>query len=503
MDLPLILDLALGLVLTYLILSLLASEVQEILSSLLQWRAEHLRRSIEQLLEGDSLENTEAAQALAERLYSSPLISSLNYEAKGSLASIPRKIFHGIGALYRSIFRVRNTFGQNTSGPSYIPSKTFATALLDSLNLGKFQQLFTEARLRKLFEDQIWLPINHVINDLRVSNANEYLLASELKQFEQAIGQTYQDFKAQRITLSQTIQLALTKLDRFIAQAETALPADHHFTQTCLTRLTHLRDGLAATPPEIEALLQKIQPTLAELLQILNQGSELYQEAKTLAQQEDGIMKSLIEQLESQALPNNLKENLLGMAEQTQRTLQKVRVDDALLGFEQEVEQWFDNAMERAGGVYNRNAKIVAILIGIAIAYSVNADTFHIASRLTNDQTLRVSITQVASQIDTSSISADDPEQLKEAMNAVTSTVSDGLEELPLPIGRKPQNLAQQKAAEENWRFPVPRRVFGWLVTGVAISMGANFWYSLLKRVINVRTTGDARGVRNSNGSGG
>lgn len=489
MDLPLILDIALGLILIYLTLSVLASEIQEILSSLLQWRAEHLRRSIEQLLEGDSLESTEAAKALADRLYSSPLIRSLNYEAKEGIASLPRKIFHAIGAIYRSLFRVRNPFGQKTSGPSYIPSKTFAAALLDSLNLEKFQQVFTETRLRQVFEEKLWLPINHVVNDLRVSNANEYLLAPELKQFEQAIGQLYQDFKAQRITLRQTLELALVKLDGFIEHATSVLPAEHHLTQTFLRRLTYLRGSLAATEPEVEALLQKIQPTLAELLRILDRGSDIYQEAKTLAQQESSLVQPMLEQLDSQILPGNLKESLLSLADQTQRTIQTV--EDALTGFETEVEHWFDNGMERAAGVYKRNAKTVAIIIGIAIAYTVNADTFHIASRLTTNEALRNSITQVASQIDTNSVSIDDPEQLKQAMNAVTSTVSEELNELPLPIGRTPQTLAQQQAAEAVWQFPVPRRVFGWIVTGVAISMGANFWYGLLKRVINVRNTGD------------
>ena len=47
MNLLFILDIALGLVFTYLILSLLASEILELIATLLQWRAAHLRKSIE------------------------------------------------------------------------------------------------------------------------------------------------------------------------------------------------------------------------------------------------------------------------------------------------------------------------------------------------------------------------------------------------------------------------------------------------------------------------
>jgi hypothetical protein len=52
MNLPSILNVAIGLVFIYLILSLLSSEIQEILATLLQWRAKHLQQSIELLVYG-------------------------------------------------------------------------------------------------------------------------------------------------------------------------------------------------------------------------------------------------------------------------------------------------------------------------------------------------------------------------------------------------------------------------------------------------------------------
>jgi hypothetical protein len=48
MNLPFVLDVAIGLIFVYLILSLLTSEIQELLATLLQWRAAHLKKSIEQ-----------------------------------------------------------------------------------------------------------------------------------------------------------------------------------------------------------------------------------------------------------------------------------------------------------------------------------------------------------------------------------------------------------------------------------------------------------------------
>ena len=80
MNLPFILDVALGLIFIYLILSLLASEIQELLTTVLQWRAEHLRRSIEILLAGDA-QNSEIPEViqLVNKIYGNPLIKLMGY----------------------------------------------------------------------------------------------------------------------------------------------------------------------------------------------------------------------------------------------------------------------------------------------------------------------------------------------------------------------------------------------------------------------------------------
>ena len=54
MQLPVIVDIAIGLLFIYLILSLLASELQELIATLLQWRAQHLKRSVQMMLAGGS-----------------------------------------------------------------------------------------------------------------------------------------------------------------------------------------------------------------------------------------------------------------------------------------------------------------------------------------------------------------------------------------------------------------------------------------------------------------
>lgn len=134
MNLPLFVDISLGLIFIFLTLSLLASELQELIATLLQWRAEHLKRSIELLLSGEK-SNDLPGIVYANRLYQHPLIATLNQEAKGPLAKLLRTLSQVMGQIYRTLTRTRNVFGHAKSGPSYIPSQSFAAAMLADLNL--------------------------------------------------------------------------------------------------------------------------------------------------------------------------------------------------------------------------------------------------------------------------------------------------------------------------------------------------------------------------------
>ncbi len=67
MNLPFILNVLISVVFIYLILSLLASEIQELITTLLQWRAKHLKDSIESLISGGSSQESRKVTALMNR----------------------------------------------------------------------------------------------------------------------------------------------------------------------------------------------------------------------------------------------------------------------------------------------------------------------------------------------------------------------------------------------------------------------------------------------------
>lgn len=104
-----ILEVAIGIVFVYLLVSVICSAVREGLETFLKKRAVYLERGIRELL------HDKDANGLAKAVYEHPLIYSLfpgDYVAKA-------------GKKLQSIF----AFG--TDLPSYVPSKNFAVALMD------------------------------------------------------------------------------------------------------------------------------------------------------------------------------------------------------------------------------------------------------------------------------------------------------------------------------------------------------------------------------------
>ena len=551
MSLPIILEIAIGLIFIYLTLSLVASEIQEILSALFQWRAEHLKRSIEQLLAGDSSptdassasalekthpalspkaaqrQNYRAAKALADRLYDTPLIEDLNYEARGRVASGLRALLHGIGLLYRTITFSRNVFGHKTSGPSYIPAETFATSLIERLRLEDFQRLLVRSRFAEFVERDVQHPLHDMVHELRARLGLEDLLIAEMSAFDKDLQQLVADLGDRRLTLESALEQLALQLETFEMMAAD-LPISPNsqasaIVQSFLKRVRYLRSGLDGSArfaenrlsedrpfdqtaaKRTEALLTRLRPSLQDITALLDPHSVTYGELVALAQREGGAIQEALDKLQSEVIPPQLRSSLAILSSRAER---QIRSKTATAGSEiqqlqQEIETWFDRGMERASGVYRRNVKGVGILIGFAIAFLLNADTLYMFQRLSMDQAVRSSILQTAEQMEIGRMNsveafsaaagtADLSEQIERDLRSVGTAVEDILADYPLPIGRTPSVVEAQARAEANWPIPlIPMRFVGWGITAIALSMGASFWFDLLRKVTTVRAAGD------------
>jgi len=163
--------------------------------------------------------------------------------------------------------------------------------------------------------------------------------------------------------------------------------------------------------------------------------------------------------------------------------------ENGIKSLEKEIRIWFDQSMERASGVYNRNVKGVAFLIGLGVTLALNADTFHILEKLNKDAALRSSINQVATKIVA--------ENKEPTLDKINSYLDDNI---TMPLGwstreefnRQVNSRYPAKPQLGDWVFGIIKLIFGWLLSAGAIAMGAPFWFDLLGKFINVRNAGQA-----------
>ena len=147
-----ILDVALGMAFIYLLLSLIASSIQELLSSLVESRSANLYNGIRSLLSGDV--------ALLERLYRHGLIAGLYKNPAHDFAGHGRSSFSRVRLALQPILgigRLAPPPGNEITSdplllPAYIPARTFALALMDILNPARASGWETMGSIRQTLD---------------------------------------------------------------------------------------------------------------------------------------------------------------------------------------------------------------------------------------------------------------------------------------------------------------------------------------------------------------
>jgi hypothetical protein len=162
--------------------------------------------------------------------------------------------------------------------------------------------------------------------------------------------------------------------------------------------------------------------------------------------------------------------------------------DDAVKAREG-IENWYNSSMDRVSGWYKRRVQQIVFVMGFVVAIAMNADTFAIFKNLSNDRPLRSAIVAQAQNIKNPATDSSTPTKKIQAN-------VDTLLAMGLPIGWNWRtgwnpdavsnlNAIPAAASFGNWFL----KILGWLITGLAISLGAPFWFDVLNRVMVVRST--------------
>jgi hypothetical protein len=426
-----LIETAIGLFLVFLLMSLIASQLVEWIAGWRKWRAEELEKTIRAMLSEGSVKEKldESAQSLASKLYAHPLISSL---------------------------------AKPGSKPSYIPAGKYALALFDVITTAGSE-------------------------------------ASTIGHARAALEQV----KAQLLT--QLPKAAVDELQSLTNQIQGVIKAASAAKQT--TEAINASPLPPTLDNELKGFLERygISPAYFNALaQSINVNSDIL-----LARIQGGTARLSTQSPELAQTINNLFFGLDSQLSQGEKQLAAAR---------RNIEQWYNDAMDRANGWYKRHIQLWLAVIAFIVALILNVDAIYIATTLWRDPTLRENIVQQAQMYQLPSSSEGQSiatlDQAEQSIRDLSMKLS---QDLRLPIGWRIEAYPLQPnmtcsllplKAGEVWGIargtecvqifdavPNPNaglisKLIGLLITALAATQGAPFWFDMLQKAVNMRSAG-------------
>ena len=215
-----------------------------------------------------------------------------------------------------------------------------------------------------------------------------------------------------------------------------------------------------------------------------------------------------IEQALKRLPEGHTKETLLVLVEKTRREV--VEVEHQAEAFRRNLENWFNDAMDRVGGWYKRWTQRVLLILATLLVLAANADTVMLVQQLSANSALRASLVAAAEDAVRTLPRPGGAEPEAAAPESDTKTggakrdetsiqyVLQKTQSLQLPVGwsfdpNDPRYFQSPEFSRDfaGWAF---YKIFGLLVSILAVSMGAPFWFDTLSKFVNLRSAGTPPG---------
>ena len=164
------------------------------------------------------------------------------------------------------------------------------------------------------------------------------------------------------------------------------------------------------------------------------------------------------------------------------------------------VKMHFDATMERAAGWFKRHAQVITLVASAILVVAANVDTVDIARSLASSPAARVKLVEIAGQKlkDAEAVreqvktdQGQNGDALKQAQNEVAAALGmfheaeDHMKSAGLPFG---WNGFASRASFADWLA----KLAGLMVSILAVSLGAPFWFDVLQKFMQVRSSGMA-----------
>lgn len=180
------------------------------------------------------------------------------------------------------------------------------------------------------------------------------------------------------------------------------------------------------------------------------------------------------------------------------------------------IEHFYDSSMDRVSGWFKLRYQYIMFIISMIITLVLNVDSIHIAKTLwanpaqlsvladasaeqfnaieNNNGTIILTnangdklVVQQPAKADTTKLSADSAFALLQQQGSAVKQLINQAQNSGIPMGW--QGIASVKKALK-WEPQLAARIAGWIITTLAVFMGAPTWFDILSKLVNLRGTG-------------
>jgi hypothetical protein len=178
------------------------------------------------------------------------------------------------------------------------------------------------------------------------------------------------------------------------------------------------------------------------------------------------------------------------------------------------IEKWYNDYMDRVSGWYKRNVRIIVFIVGAMVTVGFNVDTLHIVNVVATDPVTRDRLNKLGDRLlkdslinhvvlqqrndqdyydeyvnDSSFDGKNIPDQIAYRDSLVTAGINQDQEEL-----KRLNQIVYEEDLPVGWNIKKKHKpvwtIVGWIITALALSAGAPFWFDMLKQLVNLRNTG-------------
>jgi hypothetical protein len=462
MNVGAIVEVAIGLIFVWVVLSLTTIQIQEWINTLLDRRAKDMQDAIHEMLANPNLKS---------QFYDHPVIRSLTAKKRKIPSLIPRRFYN-----YPI---VRGFTQEKRKIPSYIPSQQFALSLFDiAMTAGTESSLIQQG-------------IYKIRDDLEKDKKNK--------------------------TREQAAIDALNILAD-LARSAAATEAGTSITKNSLELLKTEAEKFSSKYPQhkdkIEAALHEANRLKGEIEQLLKKQSPKRKADPALTKLRQGIAALSVISPELNQTLSALLLNLEDYLTEGETHLAKARKN---------VESWFNDSMDQVSGAFKRSSQGLALFIGFGIALLLNIDSINFTLYLWREPSVRQVLATKAEQFDLA-VSTDQTnpyeamQDFREQFTGLNLPIGWTFKDQDDPIFN---GLGCAWFPTDNKYFGVPLykipginqmtiyefelknkclspsqpdrstnlilKLSGILLTALAARQGAPFWFDLLKRLVNLR----------------